>query len=1103
MEAVVDSEVTEGVLGSDAEGSEVVTADPLSVIAEISFWPPSGEFFNSEFTGDLSEYRSCLYVHPDCMKGSTDQLKNLLGLYWQKSEDAESGTSSLEYYIEEDAGFVYSKYAISPYENLNGHSSKRLSVMSPYVESVEFNAFYMTPSDNQAVMSNIKMPLRLYASEENSKGDYFWNILLNGGEYGPNTYPSIVQSSDVFYNTCFMLKLPYSATDALNFEESVDKGEYLQVKSKYKSYNEKVSVYQNYVEQLESELLIPNCSIYSNILQYLDLTSTAVGFVNREGRIYNQFGAGYLDYFSLPYQEILNSSITQFESTGTHLIESDTYEWLAKDFEVPTTEGPDGTISKFDELVASWTELTEEEALHGLSDGSEINQKKDLIYRYALESLWSNFLPWDGTMPDSFTRLLFEKYLASLKDFSALMPASVKERAIDKQKNIIMCTDNTDIFSHANRTAEGLFPYSVGVTIPVTPASCSTNGLGYFRHIIENCGSAAKIMETLKDVHHGDFPEISFRSQKLHKYEQRLDTEYAISENYKELDFIEFLLQAYNNPAGALNPENYLFIGTDTAKYTSTTDDVGVYRYADNESLVRTLNYFLKLCGKTIEDYGVRGAILADSHGDEWALKDILQPQARYNEIIAYRIEKIGGTQTGDQTTSKVLQNFWVYNTRELASKLEEIQLSDTQVKYGQNYTYNISAYVLVLGRKLAYTNWALTQQVGLYGAPIDPDLYCLQFYEPLSTEYTEQLFTRTIDIDFETRHEIAQDHAAEVSGYITSDDFGSIDSTSIETTITSELGDFGDYGSVEWKSIAPLSIRNAWSTNEQGLSSHPQLADLFVHFEPCLKLVEMPLYSKTLKVLDHPANDIQASPFQFVDDSNRIGFNATYQSHQELTYPHAISAADVNLRNEYLHSLDMSIEERVPNRSLSPVRYLEIYRTDEKPKSLSDFSGKRIRVVDLKIPESDNTLSEVIVAQKIATNKKYYYIFRFVNENKMPGHLSQIIESELVDDGGYKYSLFSILSEESFERDQYTKPSIPFKKLLQLQPNLRHLELDTENVDFTRTASAQKENVRVGDADDTLWGETFKLRLTSKKTGKKIDLNVTFNVKEEDRYST
>ena len=76
-----------------------------------------------------------------------------------------------------------------------------------------------------------------------------------------------------------------------------------------------------------------------------------------------------------------------------------------------------------------------------------------------------------------------------------------------------------------------------------------------------------------------------------------------------------------------------------------------------------------------------------------------------------------------------------------------------------------------------------------------------------------------------------------------------------------------------------------------------------------------MPVCSKTLKVLDHPAADIEAAPFQFIDNSHRIGFDAKYQAYQKSTFPASISAADINLRNEYLHANNLLLIEEVENR--------------------------------------------------------------------------------------------------------------------------------------------------------------------------------------------
>ena len=67
-----------------------------------------------------------------------------------------------------------------------------------------------------------------------------------------------------------------------------------------------------------------------------------------------------------------------------------------------------------------------------------------------------------------------------------------------------------------------------------------------------------------------------------------------------------------------------------------------------------------------------------------------------------------------------------------------------------------------------------------------------------------------------------------------------------------------------------------------------------------------------------------------------------------------------------------------------------------------------------------------------------------------------------------------------------------------QLKPKLNHLSLDTSGADFNETAESQIGNVKVGSVDDLIWDKTFKVRLTSRKTGKKIDLNITYKIGSE-----
>jgi len=174
------------------------------------------------------------------------------------------------------------------------------------------------------------------------------------------------------------------------------------------------------------------------------------------------------------------------------------------------------------------------------------------------------------------------------------------------------------------------------------------------------------------------------------------------------------------------------------------------------------------------------------------------------------------------------------------------------------------------------------------------------------------------------------------------------------------------------------------------------------------------------------------------------------------------------------------------------------MYRTSDPPENIADFDNNLISTVDLKLKDSQFTLSNTILYDMIQTNKKYYYLFRILNENFVPGHLSEIYEAELINDGGYTYSNFEVIFEEELEEDIFVNPSIPFKKLIQLQPNMSQIALNDVLVDYEKTAHSQLLNMSLGDADDLIWDKTFKIRLTSKKTGKKIDLNVTYKYEYE-----
>ena len=188
-----------------------------------------------------------------------------------------------------------------------------------------------------------------------------------------------------------------------------------------------------------------------------------------------------------------------------------------------------------------------------------------------------------------------------------------------------------------------------------------------------------------------------------------------------------------------------------------------------------------------------------------------------------------------------------------------------------------------------------------------------------------------------------------------------------------------------------------------------------------------------------------------------------------------------------------------VSEPSVALQRYIEVYRLSTRPTAITDFEGAKIAEIDLAFENlSQYSYKNAFFDDTLKTNQKYYYLFRVLNQQRVLSHLTEITEAELINDGGYKYAVFNTLYEYELEEEVFDNPSVAFKKLIQLQPNLEQLQFDTENLDYNESAISQIENLTIGASDDSIWDKTFKVRLTSKKTGKKIDLNITYTLNSD-----
>lgn len=614
------------------------------------------------------------------------------------------------------------------------------------------------------------------------------------------------------------------------------------------------------------------------------------------------------------------------------------------------------------------------------------------------------------------------QYLDSF-DFSAPTGSSVTEWARTKQKSIIF--DNTAIQNlKSQEPLQDCLPYNMKINF-------SSKAAGEFLQSYIDTGFDSKLLSYLNNVfvYNNGLEPFTNSYSKYSSYMQKEDEiisniNESQSQNYREINYLDFLTYCRDEYKNT-NLDN-MFIGNSNLNRLSAIDSNGIYRHISTSTAVQEISHAISFLNDTtktgLTDWD---GLFGDKNG--------------YSEIIAYRIEKIGGLPAGDGLRQNVLQNFWFLNTTE-----EDIfEFFDNQVKFNKDYTYNIYSYVLCSGVKYEYNNLLLTTDLGceLSGT------YGLEFYDPTNTSYNrqERLFSGSTDNGFD-----------DTAG--------------------------GTYG-----------------TNAQIYSTYRYLADFNIKYEPLLKIIEMPIYSKTLRILDNPPNVLNVVPYYALDNSQTVSFDLHDNSFNNMEFPTTISNIDEDFKQRYLNAKDITESHKITERSISNLSSIEVYRITTKPTSMSDFGGNLIDTISLLYDnDSEYTKQNIKYDIQLRTNQKYYFAFRSINRNGTPGYIKEIYEVELINDGGYKFAIFDTISVSDLGIENPIKPTKDFKKIIQLEPNLRHLEIDTADVDFNQSAESQINNLKIGSSSDSIWDKTFKIRLTSKKTGKKIDLNITYKIGSE-----
>ena len=137
---------------------------------------------------------------------------------------------------------------------------------------------------------------------------------------------------------------------------------------------------------------------------------------------------------------------------------------------------------------------------------------------------------------------------------------------------------------------------------------------------------------------------------------------------------------------------------------------------------------------------------------------------------------------------------------------------------------------------------------------------------------------------------------------------------------------------------------------------------------------------------------------------------------------------------------------------------------------------------------------SSTAFIDNLLPNVKYYYIFRAYDSHNHVSYPSEVYEVELVEDEGAVFPSVRVVPLRGDEKP--TEKTKKLRRFLQIKPQLSQVVVNSADpaaADWPEGSAPNGGSLPMGIDNESIWGKKFKIRLTSRKSGKKIDLNVSF----------
>ena len=287
---------------------------------------------------------------------------------------------------------------------------------------------------------------------------------------------------------------------------------------------------------------------------------------------------------------------------------------------------------------------------------------------------------------------------------------------------------------------------------------------------------------------------------------------------------------------------------------------------------------------------------------------------------------------------------------------------------------------------------------------------------------------------------------------------------------------------------------------------TNSSIARAEVFMSPSIQLIETPIVSMSTMVLDKPPLPPEVDIVPYKNVNNQLLFNFNTVVGETTAMPIVFNQEEAENISRLREKNDLEPNSPIEYKTDDVMEYIEIFRTTFKPRRYSDFGSffhRRVET-DLNASQRDDfnqdveafLLPSVSTIEDLSPNVKYYYTFRGVDLRGNISNPTPVYLVELVSRDGVSFPRIKVVDLEMPSKKKSTKK---MKKYIKISPSAIQTEVDILNDE--EAESAYDAEISLGNIEDSLFARypqknKIKLRLVSKHTGKKIDINLNFTHK-------